>query len=70
MMLPPVRRLKSVGYNIITRAQYAGGLCVCVRLCTYVRTYMCVCDQKTRLFASYRSKLSTKTLSAASSLNL
>ena len=35
-----------------------------------VRTYMCACRQKTRLFASYRSKLSTKTLSAASSLNL
>ena len=27
------------GKNIITRAQYAAGLCVCVRLCTY----MCVC---------------------------
>ena len=35
-----------------------------------VCVYVCVCDQKTRLFASYRSKLSTKTLSAASSLNL
>ena len=29
---------------IITRAQYAGGLCVCVRLCICV--CVCVCDQK------------------------
>ena len=52
--------------TMFTRAQYAGGLCVCVR--RYI--YMCVCRQKTRLFASYRSKISTKTLSAASPLNL
>ena len=53
------------GYVVfITRAQYAPGLCVCVRL------YVCVCRQETSLFASYSSKISTKTLSAASSLNL
>ena len=39
-----------------------------MRLCPSV--YMCVCRQKTRLFASYRSKISTKTLSAASPLHL
>ena len=72
---------------IITRAQYAPGLCVCVRLYLPVRSmrqgyafvsvYMCVCVfvclcvvKKTRLFASYSSKISTKTLSTASSLNL
>ena len=51
---------------VITRAQYALGLCVCVRL------YVCVfvCGQKTRLFTSHRSKFATKVHFAASSLNL
>ena len=58
--------------TLATRAQYASGLCVRVRLyvCLCVCVWIYVCRQKTRLFASYRSKISTKTLSAASSLNL
>ena len=44
-------------WSFITRAQYARGLCVCVRLYTYVY----VCRQKTRLFTSHRLKISTKT---------
>ena len=55
---------------LVTRAQYAGGLSVCVRLYICVRTYVYVCRQKTRLFASHRSKIATKILSAAFSLNL
>ena len=49
---------------VVTRAQYALGLCVCVRL------YVCVCGQKTHLFTSHRSKFATKVHFAASSLNL
>ena len=41
-----------------------------MRLCPSVCVCVCVCGQKTRLFASYSSKISTKTLSAASSPNL
>ena len=54
VLLLPVRSMCQ-GYAFVS-------VCVC--------TYMCVCRQKTRPFASYRSKISTKTLSAASSLNL
>ena len=52
--LLPVRSMRQ-GYAFVSV-----GMCVCV----------CVCGQKTRLFTSHRSKISTKTLSAASSLNL
>ena len=53
---------------VITRAHYALGLCVCVRL--YVCVCVFVCGQKTRLFTSHRSKFATKVHFAASSLNL
>ena len=46
---------------------------VCARVmrsCPSICVCVFVCRQKTRLFASYSSKISTKTLSAASSLNL
>ena len=49
------------------------GYAFCVRLCMYVcmYVYICVCVVKqTQLFASYRSKISTKTLYVDSSLNL
>ena len=58
--------------SIFTRAQYAPGLCVCVRLYVCVCVCVCiyVCRQKTRLFTSHRSKFATKTHFAACLLNL
>ena len=58
---------------IVTCAQYAQGLSVWVRLCIYIymciRVYVCV-SSKTRLFASYRSKITTKMGCAQSMLNV
>ena len=45
-------------------------LCPSVYVCMCVYNFICVLSKKTRLFTSYCSKLSTKKLSAVSSLNL
>ena len=68
----------TIGTNKIARLYSGKGLlyimwvitqCAMVmRLCPSVYVYICVV--KTQLFASYHSKISTKTLSAGSPLNL
>lgn len=50
--------------NYMYLAWYVGGLCVCVCLCMYA----CVLS-KTCLYVAYNSKITTRTLSAACSLN-
>ena len=65
-----MRLCPSICVWVITRAQYAPGLCVCVRLYVCGCVCVCVCGQKTRWFTSHRSKFATKTHFAACLLNL
>ena len=46
----------------ITHAQYARGLCVCVRLCTYVRICVCVSSKNTLVYVLPLKNLHGNTL--------